>query len=223
MKTIDTVKNLDTVITPGWLKSYSACGDGYAWACTIIGDGMTLEKFLPKFERADWMLWTLKRAKSLEKIHLVKIAIKCAESVIEIYERKYPKDDRPRKSIEAAIAYAKDPTEANRNASAASAASAAASYAAASAASAAAASYASYAADAASYAAYAAYAAASAAASYAAASAASAADAASYASYAAASAAASASAADAARKVHHKKLCAITLNELGMIQEKANE
>lgn len=115
-----TVPGLDTVITKELLKNTSSCKDGFEWTIEVIGKGMTLEELLPKFERADWMLWTLKLTGSLaDKIISVRIAIKCAEAVIHIYEKRYPKDDRPRKSIEAAIAYVKDPSQKNRQSAAA--------------------------------------------------------------------------------------------------------
>src|SRR5689334_7030850 len=99
------------VITPQLLEKWEACSDGKAWGLSVIGEGMELKNLLPKFERADWMLWTLRRAEALTKVQYVELAIICAKSVLAIYEKRYPKDDRPRKSIEAAIAYVKDPSE----------------------------------------------------------------------------------------------------------------
>src|SRR3990167_8470025 len=46
----------------------------------------------------------------------VKYAIFAAKQVLGIYEKKYPKDDRPRKSIEAAKAWIKDPCGETKNA-----------------------------------------------------------------------------------------------------------
>jgi ATP phosphoribosyltransferase regulatory subunit HisZ len=118
---------------------------------------------------------------TLTQIIAVQWAAECAKRVLRHYEDRYPEDKRPREAIQAALKWAKDPTEANRDAAYAAAAYAAAS-----------AAYATYATNAA----YAAYAAA--AADAAAASAAYAADAAyAAAAYAAASAAASAAYADA--------------------------
>ena len=42
------------------------------------------------------------------------MAIFSAKLVIGIYEKQYPNDDRPRKAIEAAVRYQKNPTEKNR-------------------------------------------------------------------------------------------------------------
>src|SRR3990167_4765804 len=46
----------------------------------------------------------------------VKYAIFAAKQVLGIYEKKYPKDDRPRKSIEEAKAWIKDPCGETKNA-----------------------------------------------------------------------------------------------------------
>ena len=109
----------------------------------------------------------LMRTASDDKKLSVQLAVFLARQVLPIFEKKYPNNDRPRKSIEAAEAWIENPTEENRQKaiearrSAYAAAYAAAAYAA-DAAYAAYAGDAAYAADAA--AAYAAYAAAAAAA-----------------------------------------------------------
>jgi hypothetical protein len=146
---------------------------------------------------------------TLTQIIAVQWAAECAKRVLRHYEDRYPEDKRPREAIQAALKWAKDPTEANRNAAyaayaaaataassafaGASAAYASAAYAAASdAAYAAAYAYATAAADAAAYAAYAASAA------YAAATAA-------YATAATAAADAATAAADAAYAAREKE------------------
>ncbi len=86
--------------------------------------------------------------KLMTKEQCIKIAIYSARQVLHIFEDKYPEDKRPRKAIESAENYLKDPSEENKKA-AAYAAYVPATYAAYAAA---------YAAYAAAYAAYAAYA-----------------------------------------------------------------
>ena len=49
-----------------------------------------------------------------EKMPHVKKAIASAKSVLSIFEKEYPGDKRPRKAIEAAEAWVKNPTERNR-------------------------------------------------------------------------------------------------------------
>jgi hypothetical protein len=194
----EKMKIKNTKITPQLLTDLGACREGKDWAVSVIGKGMDLVTMLPLFERADWMLWLLKNTEALDKVGYVRLAVVCAQSVLDIYEKKYPDDKRPRLAIDAAIRYAREPTEKNREAAAYADAAYAAAYAAA---------------------AYAAYAAAYAAAAYAAArlrrrrlrrrlrappptAAAASADAA----YADA----------AARKEHHKKMCALMLKEMGL-------
>jgi hypothetical protein len=58
-------------------------------------------------------------------------AILCAESVLKYFENKYPKDDRPRRAIEAAKGYLKHPTADAADAADATYAAARAAYAAA--------------------------------------------------------------------------------------------
>lgn len=51
-----------------------------------------------------------------EMIHeIAKLAIEPAESVLHIFEREYPNDNRPRRVIEAAKRYFEEPSEENAN------------------------------------------------------------------------------------------------------------
>jgi hypothetical protein len=95
-------------------------------------------------------------ANAMTHMQRVQWAVLCAESVLSIYESKYPNDNRPRAAIEAAKAWMNNPSEENRIvADAAYAAADAAANAAYAAAAANVADAVVYAADAASYAAYA--------------------------------------------------------------------
>ena len=141
------------------LEELSPCSDGLEYA----RQHKSLSVAWDKCERSDWMIWILKKRKLLDKPTSVKLACICAQHVLEIYEKKYPDDKRPRQAIEVALKWLKEPTEENRKAAdayaeaaayaAAYAYAAAAAYAAADAAAAAAAAYAyvyaAYAADAA--------------------------------------------------------------------------
>jgi hypothetical protein len=152
-------------ITKEWLKGNWACKEGFDWwKKHAEANVKKLALRLVKENHFDWANWMLTRI--FDKTQNIKYAIFAAEQVIGIYEKDYPKDDRPRKAIEAAKDYLK-----KSNANAANAAANAAAYAAANAAANAAkaayaanaanaAAYAAYAADAAAYAAYAANAAA---------------------------------------------------------------
>jgi hypothetical protein len=144
-----------TVINKDTIKALDPCESGYKNYLLHHADfnGSLVEfLLLDNIPYAD-KVWLAK--KLITKNQAVGWAIYSAESVISLYEVKYPDDSRPRKAIEAAKAYLEDPSEVNRKAAANAANAAyaadAAAYAAAYAAYAAA--YANAAADAAAYAA----------------------------------------------------------------------
>ena len=143
-------------ITSEFLKENNACSSGLmafndnyllgkAKLDVIINDCIKSD-IISNLQYANWLLIRIFTRKQK-----LRYAIFSAESVIEIYESKYPDNDKPRKAIEAAKAVLKSDTKENRKLAAAAAADAA--YATATAA---AADAAAYAAAAAAYAAYAA-------------------------------------------------------------------
>jgi hypothetical protein len=151
-------------ITIGKLRELGACRDGRNLFegqdesdLVVVVEKLKLKETIEHIEdkycdnSLAWANWIVSRMMSYTQ--RVKYAVYAAEQVIDIYEKKYPDDDRPRKAIEAAKKCIESPTEENKAAAAADAAA-----------------YAAYA-DAAAYAAYAdaaAYVAADAAAAYAA-------------------------------------------------------
>ena len=181
-----------------WIDKFRPCGEGVVWLeAQKERDGLRVIKKLRREKQLDWANWTI--VTIMTRKQCLAYAIYAAEQVIDIYEKRYPEDKRPRLAIGAAKAVLKRDTKRNRElAAAARAAASAASYVA---------SSASFAASAASFAASDASFAASDAASDAARAAASAAAraAASAASYAT-SAAASSAASDAARAAMSKKI-----------------
>jgi hypothetical protein len=141
-----------------WLEEINACYDGISWfkkqfkkqkAAEI--EGLDVVEKLIDEKRLPWANWLIVRL--MTRKQKVQYAVFAAEQVINLFEKKYPDDKRPRKAIEAAKTWISDPSEENRRAADAAADAYAA--------------YAAYA-DADAYAAYAAYAAATADATYAA-------------------------------------------------------
>ena len=142
-------------ITLDWLKKNRACIEGVEWFSNHVEKSAIKEPELEivinallEEDHSQWANWTLVRF--LDRKQKIQYAVFAAEQVIDIFEKKYPNDKRPRKAIEAAKKCLGNDTKEDR-------------------ASAYAAAYAAYA-YAASAAAYAAYAAAYAAAAYAASS-----------------------------------------------------
>ena len=85
-----------------------ACDEGYKWWLDNEKptDVISTAKKLNSEDHNDWANWLIVRFMSNEQ--KVQYAIFSAEQVIDIFEKKYPNDDRPRKAIEAAKNYLKD-------------------------------------------------------------------------------------------------------------------
>jgi hypothetical protein len=107
-------------ITKEWLEEKSACSEGKEWFfAQKEAEGKKVCLKLIKAEKLDWANWLVVRL--MNHNQQIQYAIFAAEQVIEIYEKQYPKDDRPRKAIEAAREYLKWPTKENRDAARAAA------------------------------------------------------------------------------------------------------
>ena len=65
-------------------------------------------------EESDLRVANSKLCEKLTHINRVRYAVKAAESCLQDFESKYPKDKRPRKAIESAKAWIANPTEENR-------------------------------------------------------------------------------------------------------------
>jgi len=97
-------------ITLGFLRNHHACAEAVeAWkerGCEsdpikVFGQAMAIERY-------EWANWVMVRI--LNRQQLVHYAVFAAELVLGLYETLYPNDDRPRKAIEAAKEYLKNPT-----------------------------------------------------------------------------------------------------------------
>jgi len=160
------------------LAEHHACREAVTWT-----KGKSFSEAWSSCTRPDWLLWLAGRMANEKgwwtRQQVVLAACACAESVLYIFEGRYPEDKRPRKAIETARLWAEGKATLEEVKNAAASADAAAYASAAASADAAASAYASADADAAAYAsAAAAYASAAAAYASAAAAAAASADAA---------------------------------------------
>ena len=107
-------------ITKEWLKDKGACGESYAEFEGSEMDGVKAVKKCIRIKRLDWANWLIVRI--MEYKQYVSYAVFAAEQVIDIFERKYPEDNRPRKAIEAAKSCIANPSKENKSASSAYAA-----------------------------------------------------------------------------------------------------
>jgi hypothetical protein len=127
------------------LASIDACSEAVQW----VGD-RDLKTAWSECDRGDWMLWLCVKMEGRKgwptRKQIVIVACDCAELSLPIYEKKYPKDNRPRKAIEIARKWTDGEATIEEVRSAAYAAAPDAAYAAAAYAAAAYAAYAAYAA-----------------------------------------------------------------------------
>ena len=88
-------------VTKNYLQKLGACQDGLEWWANNC-EGLILDKQLLKLDKhkADWANWLMVRL--LNRKDKVRYAVFAAELVLNIFEKKYPNDDRPRKAIESA-------------------------------------------------------------------------------------------------------------------------
>ena len=102
-------------LTQKWLKSKSVCSEGLQWFTEQSEtDGVrVLEKLLTE-KHLSWANWLVVRL--MKHNQQIRYAIFAAEQVIGLFEKKYPKDDKPRKGIEAAKAYLAKPSKATKSA-----------------------------------------------------------------------------------------------------------
>ena len=106
------------------LETWKACTVGKEWfAGQAETDGKKIVETLIIEKHLDWANWLIVRL--LKRADKIRYAIYAAEQVVDIFERKYPEDKRPRQAIDAAKTYLNNPTEANKRAAYAAAAYAA--------------------------------------------------------------------------------------------------
>ena len=107
-------------ITLKFLKKFNACSKGIAFVKKnklISLEAIDFIEKLIELDKLQWANWLTVRV--LCKIDNVKYAVFAAEQVIDIFENKYPNDDRPRKAIESAKAYINNPCDADADTNAA--------------------------------------------------------------------------------------------------------
>lgn len=103
------------MISKKWLINKDACTEGIAW---FITQSNKSEKALLKSciadNHLDWANWVMVR--KLNKINKINYAIFAAKQVLNIFERPFPKDKRPRMAIQATEKYIKNPNKTTKQA-----------------------------------------------------------------------------------------------------------
>ncbi len=89
-------------LTKEWLEKQGACIDGIKWWLNQNeNDSVEIIKaWVENKEYLDWASWLIVR--TMIRPQYLRYAIFAAEQVIDIFEKKYLNDKRPRKAIESA-------------------------------------------------------------------------------------------------------------------------
>jgi len=102
-------------ITKEILTEWNACKEGLeAFKAQTETDGIKIIEAIIKTgddEKIEWGNWLIVRM--MDKKQKIQYAVFAAEQVLEIFEKKYPEDKRPRKAIEAAKKCIENDTEEN--------------------------------------------------------------------------------------------------------------
>jgi len=101
-------------ITKKWLAEKNACQDGYNW---FVEQGKEFEpipllKLLIEENQLEWANWLIVRV--MDYSQYVSYAVFAAELVIDIFEKEFPDDKRPRTAIEVAKKCIKNPSDENK-------------------------------------------------------------------------------------------------------------
>ncbi len=92
------------------IKAHSPCEDGWNKLLNHLGkthaddEPLSIATIIQSNGIKD-AVWALRAVEGKDK-EIRLFAADCAESVLHIYEKKYPNDDRPRKAVQAARDYA---------------------------------------------------------------------------------------------------------------------
>src|SRR3990167_165452 len=107
-------------ITKRWIEKYNPCSRAVEWFWKQKErDNIKVLKKLIAEDKLDWANWAIvKFMAELGTIRgyqmYVKYAVFAAKNVIDIFEKEYPDDKRPRQAIEAAKKCLKNPSKKNK-------------------------------------------------------------------------------------------------------------
>jgi hypothetical protein len=102
-------------ITLRWLTQQGACPEGKQWFREHENpDAVATLESLIEDGKLEWANWLIVRV--MERKQYLQYAVFAAEQVIDLFEREYPSDERPRKAIEAVRRCIEDDSPENRDA-----------------------------------------------------------------------------------------------------------
>ena len=109
------MKPIISKITEDWIKQNQPCREAVGdWWDKKERAPIKILELLIRDKKYDWANWFIVRV--MTYYDYVSYAVFAAEQVIDIYEKEYPDDKRPREAIEAAKKCIKNPSKKNKEA-----------------------------------------------------------------------------------------------------------
>ena len=106
------MKPIISQITDKWIAENNPCVEAINWWNKEERDPIKILKLLIKEKKYDWANWFIVRI--MEYKDCVSYALYAAECVLDIFEKKYSNDKRPREAIEVAKKCRDNPNEENK-------------------------------------------------------------------------------------------------------------
>jgi hypothetical protein len=106
------MKPIVDVITDEWIKKYSPCPEAIEWWDKKERNSLIILNKLMEDKQYNFANWFIVRIMTYRDY--VSYAVYAAEQVIDIYEKRYPDDKRPRNAIEAAKKCIENPSKENK-------------------------------------------------------------------------------------------------------------
>ena len=107
------MKPIITTITDDWIKQNQPCREAIEdWWDKKERDPIKILKLLIKDKKLNWANWMIVRIMEYRDYCLY--AVFAAKQTIDLYEKKFPNDKRPREAIEAVKKCIKNPSEENK-------------------------------------------------------------------------------------------------------------
>lgn len=101
------------IITTDWLKNRGACSEGMEWfSMQSVTDGCAVVKNLISAGKIEWANWLITRM--LDRKCRIRYAVFAAEQVLDIFEKQYHDNKRPKIAIESARLVLKNDTPETR-------------------------------------------------------------------------------------------------------------
>lgn len=101
------------IITTDWLKEHNACSEGMDWfSMQSETDGRAVMESLISAGKIEWANWLITRM--LDRKCRIRYAVFAAEQVLDIFEKQYHDNKRPKIAIESARLVLKNDTPETR-------------------------------------------------------------------------------------------------------------